>query len=54
MRFSRRFVLTAAITQLEGTNQHANGDLEQIRTDYKHLFAQESVLRTDSTARVSF
>ncbi|WP_134667652.1 MULTISPECIES: DUF3574 domain-containing protein [unclassified Amycolatopsis] len=36
------------------TNQHANGDLEQIRTDYKHLFDQESVLRTDSTARVSF
>ncbi|MGW7531955.1 DUF3574 domain-containing protein [Amycolatopsis sp. NPDC054798] len=36
------------------TNQHANDDLEQIRTDYKHLFDQESVLRTDSTARVSF
>ncbi|MBB1157801.1 DUF3574 domain-containing protein [Amycolatopsis dendrobii] len=36
------------------TNQHANEDLEQIRTDYKHLFDQESVLRTDSTARVSF
>ncbi|MFB9931218.1 DUF3574 domain-containing protein [Amycolatopsis halotolerans] len=36
------------------TNQHANADLEQIRTDYKHLFDQESVLRTDSTARVSF
>ncbi|WP_406640655.1 DUF3574 domain-containing protein [Amycolatopsis sp. WGS_07] len=28
--------------------------LEQIHTDYKHLFDQESVLRTDSTARVSF
>ncbi|MFD2466741.1 DUF3574 domain-containing protein [Amycolatopsis silviterrae] len=36
------------------TNQHANADLEEIRTDYKHLFDQESVLRTDSTARVSF
>lgn len=35
-------------------NQHANEDLEQIRTDYKHLFDQESVLRADSTARVSF
>jgi hypothetical protein len=36
------------------TDQDANADLEQIRTDYRNLFDQESVLRTDSTARVSF
>ncbi|WP_033291253.1 DUF3574 domain-containing protein [Amycolatopsis jejuensis] len=36
------------------SNQHANDDLEQIRTDYKNLFDQESVLRTDSVERVSF
>lgn len=32
----------------------ADTDLEQIRTDYKKLFHQESVLRTDSVERVSF
>lgn len=35
-------------------DRDADTDLEQIRTDYKKLFQQESVLRTDSVERVSF
>ncbi|MPZ84507.1 MAG: DUF3574 domain-containing protein [Actinophytocola sp.] len=36
------------------TDRHANREIEEIRTDYKRLFEQESVLRADSTDRVSF
>ena len=36
------------------TDRHANGELEEIRTDYKAQFDQESVLRADSVQRVSF
>lgn len=36
------------------TNRHANKDIEEIRTDYKTEFHQESVLRADTTNRVSF
>ncbi|MBB4686382.1 DUF3574 domain-containing protein [Amycolatopsis jiangsuensis] len=36
------------------TDRDANADLERIRSDYRKLFDQESVLRTDSVARVSF
>jgi hypothetical protein len=36
------------------TNRKANKDIETIRTDYKTQFHQESVLRADSTERVSF
>jgi hypothetical protein len=36
------------------TNQQADRDIEKIRTDYKTQFGQESVLRADSTERVSF
>jgi Protein of unknown function (DUF3574) len=32
----------------------ANREIEEIRTDYKEQFDQESVLRADSTDRVSF
>ncbi|GAB3435277.1 DUF3574 domain-containing protein [Actinophytocola sediminis] len=32
----------------------ANGELEEIREDYKAQFEQQSVLRADSTDRVSF
>ncbi|MEV0065218.1 DUF3574 domain-containing protein [Amycolatopsis sp. NPDC050768] len=35
-------------------DRDADTDLEQIRTDYKKLFHQESVLRTDSVERGSF
>lgn len=35
-------------------DRHANRELEEIRTDYKKQFDQESVLRADSVARVSF
>ncbi|WP_326568168.1 DUF3574 domain-containing protein [Amycolatopsis rhabdoformis] len=35
-------------------DRDADTDLEHIRTDYKNLFDQESVLRTDSVERVSF
>ena len=34
--------------------QDANAKLEKIRTAYKRAFKQESVLRVDDTARVSF
>jgi hypothetical protein len=36
------------------SNRHATKDLEEIRTDYKVKFHQESVLRADSIDRVSF
>lgn len=36
------------------TDRKANGEIEAIRTDYKHLFDQESVLRTDTVQQVSF
>jgi hypothetical protein len=36
------------------TNRHANKDIEEIRTDYRAEFHQESVLRADTTNRVSF
>ena len=36
------------------TNRKANKDIEEIRTDYKQQFQQESVLRTDSVEKVSF
>jgi hypothetical protein len=32
----------------------ANKEIEAIRKDYRRLFQQESVLRADSTDRVSF
>jgi hypothetical protein len=35
-------------------DRHANRELEEIRTDYKAQFDQESVLRADSVQRVSF
>lgn len=35
-------------------DRHANSELEEIRTDYKARFDQESVLRADSVQRVSF
>lgn len=35
-------------------DKEANGEIEQIRTDYKTDFDQESVLRADSRDRVSF
>ena len=35
-------------------DRDANRDLEEIRTDYKTQFDQESVLRADSVQRVSF
>lgn len=35
-------------------DRHANREIEEIRTDYKTQFQQESVLRADSTERVSF
>ncbi|HEY0449651.1 DUF3574 domain-containing protein [Actinophytocola sp.] len=35
-------------------DRQANREIEEIRTDYKSQFAQESVLRADSTERVSF
>lgn len=34
--------------------RNANKDIEEIRTDYRHQFQQQSVLRADSTDRVSF
>ncbi|NUS44164.1 MAG: DUF3574 domain-containing protein [Mycobacteriaceae bacterium] len=36
------------------TAPHADADIENIRSDYKRFFAQESVLRVDSVQRVSF
>lgn len=36
------------------TAREANREIEAIRTDYKRLFQQESVLRTDSVETVSF
>lgn len=36
------------------TNRHANKDIEEIRVEYKKEFQQESVLRADTTDRVSF
>jgi hypothetical protein len=36
------------------SNGQADRDIEKIRTDYKIQFGQESVLRADSTERVSF
>lgn len=36
------------------TNRKANKDIEEIRTDYKRQFQQQSVLRADSVERVSF
>jgi hypothetical protein len=36
------------------TDQKANGEIEAIRADYKRLFDQESVLRTDTVQQVSF
>jgi hypothetical protein len=36
------------------TDRSANRELEEIRTDYKDQFDQESVLRADSVQRVSF
>jgi hypothetical protein len=36
------------------TNRKANRDIEEIRTDYKSQFHQESVLRADSLEKVSF
>ncbi|WP_340684711.1 DUF3574 domain-containing protein [Amycolatopsis coloradensis] len=35
-------------------DRDANREIEEIRTDYKKAFAQESVLRTDSVEKVSF
>jgi hypothetical protein len=35
-------------------DREANGELEEIRTDYKEQFDQQSVLRADSVQRVSF
>lgn len=35
-------------------NRQANREIEEIRTDYKSQFQQQSVLRADSTDRVSF
>lgn len=35
-------------------DRDANGELEEIREDYKAQFEQQSVLRADSTDRVSF
>jgi hypothetical protein len=35
-------------------DRHANREIEEIRTDYKTQFEQQSVLRADSTERVSF
>jgi Protein of unknown function (DUF3574) len=35
-------------------DKEANAKLEAIRTEYKRAFRQESVLRVDDTARVSF
>ncbi|AXB44358.1 DUF3574 domain-containing protein [Amycolatopsis albispora] len=32
----------------------ANGEIQEIREDYKRLYDQESVLRADSTEKVSF
>ncbi len=36
------------------SNRKANKDIEEIRTDYKKQFQQESVLRADSVEKVSF
>jgi hypothetical protein len=36
------------------SNRKANRDIEEIRTDYKRQFQQESVLRADSVEKVSF
>ena len=36
------------------SQRKANRDIEEIRTDYKRQFQQQSVLRADSTDRVSF
>ena len=36
------------------SDRHANRELEEIRTDYKDQFEQQSVLRADSVERVSF
>lgn len=36
------------------SDRHANRELEEIRTDYKDQFDQQSVLRADSVQRVSF
>ncbi|TCO48992.1 DUF3574 domain-containing protein [Actinocrispum wychmicini] len=36
------------------SNRHATKDIEEIRTEYKKEFHQESVLRADTTNRVSF
>lgn len=36
------------------SDRDANREIEEIRTDYKAQFDQESVLRADSTDRVSF
>ncbi|MEV7551047.1 DUF3574 domain-containing protein [Amycolatopsis sp. NPDC089917] len=36
------------------SDRDANREIEEIRTDYKKAFAQESVLRTDSVEKVSF
>jgi Protein of unknown function (DUF3574) len=36
------------------SDRSANRDIEEIRTDYKRQFEQQSVLRADSTDRVSF
>ncbi|MCE7010623.1 DUF3574 domain-containing protein [Kibdelosporangium philippinense] len=36
------------------TKRSANRDIEEIRTDYKKQFQQQSVLRADSVERVSF
>ncbi|MEU6641903.1 DUF3574 domain-containing protein [Saccharomonospora sp. NPDC046836] len=35
-------------------DRQANREIEEIRADYKRLFDQQSVLRADSTDRVSF
>jgi hypothetical protein len=35
-------------------DRDANAEIEEIRADYKDQFDQESVLRADSTDRVSF
>ena len=36
------------------SDRDANREIEEIRTDYKKAFSQESVLRTDSVEKVSF
>lgn len=53
-RIVRERALVVVLFYPTGTSKSSNATIEAIRTAYKTAFQQESVLRADSTDRVSF